>query len=280
MSVAKLAAMELIKTRRRFGVWMALLFFFGFFLINLGSSLIEHIRTGVAGTPLPQSWPGIVGLSGGLGMLVVLVMVVLLTASEKTWRTQRQNVIDGLSRTQFFMAKAITMAALVALLWIGVLALATAFGLVERIGESYELPLVRIIDMQLMGGLLLNLTLVGAMALFFGFAGSSSGAGLALAFLFLFSQTPIGMLMVREGGMWEAMAAFLPSQVLQALTSIMTYDADALSQMLEGMRQMEAAGNSSPMARPLGAAEAMSAAVAYIGAFLGGAWLVIRRRDL
>jgi ABC-2 type transport system permease protein len=280
MSVGKLAAMELIKTRRRFGVWMALLFFFGFFLINLSSSLIEHVRTGVAGTPLPQSWPGIVNLSGGLGLLVVLVMVVLLTASEKTWRTQRQNVIDGLSRTQFFLAKAITMAALVALLWVGVLALTTAFGLAERIGEPAGLPFARTSDVQLMGGLLLNLTLVGAMALFFGIAGSSSGAGLALAFLFMFSQAPIGMLMVREGGMWEAMAAFLPSHVLQALTSATTWDAEALARMLEQTRRMEEAGQSFPAARALSAVEAVGAAAAYSAAFLGAGWLVIRRRDL
>lgn len=280
MTFAKLASIELLKTRKRFAFWMALLFFFGFFVINLGGGLYEHIRTGAAGTPLPRSWPGIVDLSSSLGMLVILVTVVLLTASEKTWRTQRQNVIDGLSRTQFFTAKVITMAAIVTLLWIGVLALTTGAGLIERIGETAELPLVRTLDMQLLGGLLLSLVLIGAMALFFGIAGSSSGAGLALAFLFLFSQTPIGMLMVREGGMWESMAAFLPMQVLQALTSSFTYDAEAFAQVAERMRQMEEAGNAFPAPRMLRAGETLIAAVAYIAAFLGVAWLLIRRRDL
>jgi ABC-2 type transport system permease protein len=280
MSVAKLASIELLKTRKRFAFWMALLFFFGFFIIALGGGLYEHIRTGAAGTPLPRSWQGIINLASSLGMLVILVTVVLLTASEKTWRTQRQNVIDGLSRTQFFTAKVITMAAVVGLLWIGVLSLTAGFGIVERIGETAELPLVRSIDGQLMGGLLLSLVLAGAMALFFGIVGSSSGAGLALAFLFLFSQTPIAMLLVREGGIWEAMAAFLPLQVLQALTSSTTWDAESLANTLERLRQMEEAGSSFSVPRPLGAAETLSAAVAYIAAFLGGAWLVIRRRDL
>lgn len=280
MSVAKLVSIELLKTRKRFGFWMALLFFFGFFVINLGGGLYEHIRTGVAGTPLPQSWPGIVGLSSSFGMLIILVTVILLTASEKTWRTQRQNVIDGLSRTQFFAAKVITMLAIVGLLWIGVLALTTGFGFVERIGDTAELPLIRGIDTKLMGGLLLSLGLVGAMAMFFGMAGSSSGAGLALAFLFLFSQSPIGMLMVREGGMWEAMAAFLPMQVLQALTSAATYDPEALARMAEQLRQMEEAGRSFPMPRSLNALEAVTSAALYVSAFLGAAWLLIRRRDL
>lgn len=280
MSVAKLASIELLKTRKRFAFWMALLFFFGFFILNLGGGLYEHIRRGVAGTPLPQSWPGIVDLTSSLGMLVILVTVVLLTASEKTWRTQRQNVIDGLSRTQFFTAKVITMAAVVALLWIGVLVLTTGSGLVERIGEAAELPLIRGADAKLMGGLLLNLGLVGAMAVFFGIAGSSSGAGLALAFLFLFSQSPIGMLMVREGGMWEAMAAYLPLQVLQALSSAATYDPEALARIAEQLRQMEEAGRSFPMPRRLNALEALTSAVLYVTAFLGAAWLMIRRRDL
>ena len=279
MSIAKLASIELLKTRRRFGFWMAMLFFFGFILISLSGGLVEHIRSGVAGTPLPQSWPGIIDFGGGLGTLVLLVMVVLLTASEKTWRTQRQNVIDGLSRTQFFIAKVMTMVALVLLLWAGVLVLTATFGLLERIGETAELPFARVRDIKLMGGLLLNLTLVGAMALFFGIVSSSSGAGLALAFLFLFSQGLIGMLMVREGGAWAAAAAFVPMQVLQALTSTMTYDPEAMAVMLENMRRMEENGRSS-MPRPLAALEAVTAAVIYIAAFLGVAWLVIRRRDL
>ena len=280
MSVAKLASIELLKTSKRFAFWMALLFFFGFFLINLASGLYEHLRRGVAGTPLPESWPGMVSLSSGLGLLVVLATVVLLTASEKTWRTQRQNVIDGLSRAQFFTAKVITMVAVVLLLWTGVIVLTAIFGLIERAGGAAELPVVRGLDLKLLGGLLLNLGMVGTLALFFGIATSSSGAALALAFLFMFSQSPIGMLMVREGGAWEAMAAFLPMQVLQALTSAVTYDTGALAQFIERLRQMEEAGRSFPMPRPLTAVESVSAAVVYMGAFLGAAWLVMRRRDL
>jgi hypothetical protein len=259
---------------------MAMLFFFGFFIINLGSGLHDHVRRGVAGTPLPESWPGILNLAGSLGMLVILVTVILLTASEKTWRTQRQNVIDGLSRTQFFTAKVITMVMVVAVLWIGVLALTTGFALVERIGETGELPLARATDVRLMAGLLLNLGFVGAMALFFGIVTGSSGAGLALAFLFLFSQSPIGMLMAREGGAWETAAAFLPTQVLQALTHPATYDAEALAQMAERMRQMQDAGSSLSMPRGLNAVEAVGSAAVYIAAFLGTAWFIVRRRDL
>lgn len=280
MSVAKLTSIELLKTRKRFGFWMAMLFFFGFFIINLGSGLYDHVRRGVAGTPLPQSWPGILNLAGSLGMLVILVTVILLTASEKTWRTQRQNVIDGLSRTQFFTAKAITMVVVVAVLWIGVLALTTGFALVERIGETGELPLARATDVRLMAGLLLNLGFVGAMALFFGIVTGSSGAGLALAFLFLFSQSPIAMLMAREGGAWETAAAFLPIQVLQALTHPATYDAEALAQMAERMRQMQEAGSSLSMPRGLNAVEAVGSAAVYMAAFLGTAWFIVRRRDL
>ncbi|HEX2165922.1 MAG TPA: hypothetical protein VHG09_01670 [Longimicrobiales bacterium] len=279
MSVGKLVSIELLKTRKRFAVWMAMLFFFGFFVVNLTGSLIEHIRHDVAGTPLPQSWPGIISFGSGLGVLVLLVTVVLLTASEKTWRTERQNVIDGLSRTQFFTAKMIVMVSLVALLWLGVIVLTAAFGALERLGEAAELPLARGIDLKLMGGLLLNLTLVGAIALFFGTSGSSSGAGLALAFLFLFSQSLIAVLMVRLGGIWEIAAPFLPMQVLQALTSTMTFDPEAFAQMAERMRQMEESGRPS-MPRPLSAIEAVTAALVYIALFLGGAWFAIRRRDL
>lgn len=280
MIVTRLAAIELIKTRKRFGVWMALLLFFGFFAMNLASGYVHHVRNGVAGTPLPQSWPSLIGLAGNLGMLVMLVMVVLLTASEKSWRTERQNVIDGLSRTQFFAAKMLTMSALVVILATGFLLLAGTFGALERMGDVTELPIIRGIDMKMIGGLLLSLTFVGAMALFFGTVASSSGAGLALAFLFLFSQAPIGMLLVREGGALATIATFLPMQVLQALTSSMTYNPEAFARFVAMMEEMAESGRSVPLPRPLELTETLIAAVVQIAAFLAGAWFAIRRRDL
>jgi ABC-2 type transport system permease protein len=280
MIVTKLARIELIKTRKRFGVWMALLFFFGFFAINLVGGYLHHVRRGVAGTPLPQSWPSLIGLAGSLGMLVILVMVVLLTASEKSWRTERQNVIDGLSRTQFFAAKMLTMFALVVILAAGFLLLAGTFGALERMGEVSELPIIRTLDMKMIGGLILSLTFVGAMALFFATVASSSGAGLALAFLFMFSQAPIGMLLVREGGALAAIAAFLPMQVLQALTSAMTYDPEVFAQVVARMEEMAANRGSRSDPRPLALTETVVAAVLQIAAFLAGAWFAIRRRDL
>lgn len=47
---------------------------------------------------LPGVWPATVGVAGALRAFFAAVALILLIAPEFTWKTARQNVIDGLSK--------------------------------------------------------------------------------------------------------------------------------------------------------------------------------------
>ena len=54
---------------------------------------------------LPDAWSQILGEEVMVGFIFASVLVILLVAAEFSWRTARQNVIDGLSKTQWYWAK-------------------------------------------------------------------------------------------------------------------------------------------------------------------------------
>jgi ABC-type transport system involved in multi-copper enzyme maturation permease subunit len=54
----------------------------------------------------PMNWQGLTWIAGLLNPFLVLI-VILYTTNEYTFNTFRQNVIDGLSRTEVFMSKVI-----------------------------------------------------------------------------------------------------------------------------------------------------------------------------
>jgi ABC-type transport system involved in multi-copper enzyme maturation permease subunit len=55
----------------------------------------------------PDVWMNLIWFSGWL-KIVLAIMVVISITNEFTYRTLRQNVIDGLSRTEFLMSKILT----------------------------------------------------------------------------------------------------------------------------------------------------------------------------
>lgn len=273
MIALRLAHIEWLKARRRFVFWTASLFFFGVLLVGLGGGYWEHLKQPALRSGRPV-WDPLIDIGTSLGMLIVLVIVALLTASERNWRTERQNVIDGLSRTQYFAAKLIMTAGVVLLLWGGVLLLGAVFSGLERaLVEAPEPPFMTGLQAKMLGGLLLYLVLTGAIAFFFGTVASSSGAALGLAFVFLMAEAPIMMLMAHRGGAWLEATAYFPFQVLMSLTSDTAYMPEEIEQIATGLRE---AG----MPIVLGAPQAALVAAAYAGVLAAGAWLSIRRRDL
>jgi len=64
---------------------------------------------------LPDAWGQILGQEVLIGFIFASVLLILLVASEFSWRTARQNVIDGLSKTQWYSAKVLLLPFLVAL---------------------------------------------------------------------------------------------------------------------------------------------------------------------
>jgi hypothetical protein len=78
----------------------------------------------------------ILGTAAGLGSLFTGVLMILLFAPEFSWRTARQNVIDGLSKERFYAGKVILLARLVLIL------MATTLGAAVRRSAPVRATLV------------------------------------------------------------------------------------------------------------------------------------------
>ena len=74
----------------------------------------------------PDVWLNLIWCAGLL-KIVLAVMVVISVTNEYTYRTLRQNIIDGLSRSQFLLTKMLTnvLLSLASVLLIGIIALIT-----------------------------------------------------------------------------------------------------------------------------------------------------------
>ncbi|HEX9565860.1 MAG TPA: ABC transporter permease [Gemmatimonadaceae bacterium] len=107
MKLATLLRIEWIKTTRRRAFWVAVGFLAILCMLVLGGEFLQG-RQG-EGAPLvaPFVWATAAAELDAMPAFFLALVVVMLVTSEFSWRTARQNVIDGLSREQFFAAKSL-----------------------------------------------------------------------------------------------------------------------------------------------------------------------------
>jgi ABC-2 type transport system permease protein len=109
--MSSLLAIEWLKLKRYNTFWI-LIFFFVVLLplwnycilsgaVNIGGNGIKLLNQTYS---FPGVW-GNIGFWGSLFLVLLSILIIILTANEFTFRTQRQNVIDGWSRLQFYHAK-------------------------------------------------------------------------------------------------------------------------------------------------------------------------------
>lgn len=271
MTIAGLIRIEWLKARRRTGFWVASLFFFVVIALGTGMEYWRHVRK-------PEQWSGQSGWAGlgggvqGIGFMIVLILVVLLTASEKTWRTERQNVIDGLSRDQYFFGKVLLLLGIVLFFWAGSVLIGGIFEALHfTLPTVADRPFITGDELIRLGALIVYLLLVGAIALFFGTVASSSGAALALAVVLMIAQAPLAFLIAQEGGFWQDLTAWLPFQLLASLGGA------GFSEQFDELQAMTRSGGMPQMLR---AGPAALVALSYSILLAGGAWLSLRTRDL
>lgn len=264
---------EWFKARKRVAFWIALGFYAFFTLMNHGQPFLERSD----GFRLPDIWTDVFGDESTMVVIFAALTLVLLSATEFGWRTARQNVIDGLSKSQWFWGKSLLLP-VVGLAFIGVhLAIPTLLALIRTDFAAAEGPLVPLSVLQAAGGLGLAFLSVAALAFLLSLVIRRTGAALAVWFLWI---GPI------ESGMLPALVRrFLPGQAgwLEylpftngfPLLEFRNYDAPAYERYAAAV---EAAGRTpSP---PVDPAWHLVAAAAWTALLVGIAFISFRRRDL
>jgi hypothetical protein len=105
MRIGALFHIEYIKTVRRRAFWVAIIFLTLISSVAIIGKLLEGRRGLTAPFVAPFSWAMTAVELGPMPAFFLALTIAMLVTSEFSWRTARQNVIDGLSKEQFFVAK-------------------------------------------------------------------------------------------------------------------------------------------------------------------------------
>ena len=114
-----LLAIEWLKIKRYRTFWilvgffLALLFLWNYEAmkgnINIGGGKKNHGMSIISTDySFPQAWSNI-GFWASMFIVFISILVIILTTNEYTYRTNRQNVIDGWTRLQFYHAKVLVV---------------------------------------------------------------------------------------------------------------------------------------------------------------------------
>ena len=264
---------EWFKARKRIVLWMALGFYALVTFMDKAYSFFERSE----GFRLPDIWASVFGDDSATLFLFAAITLVLLTATEFSWRTARQNVIDGLSKSQWFWGKTLLLP-IVGLAFVAAHVLIPGvLALIRTDMGAAASSLVPLSVFQATGGLVLAFLSVGAFAFFLSLAIRKTGAALAVWFLWL-GAIEFGMLpplVQRFLPDYSERLEYLPWRNVFPLLEFRNYDAPTFERMVAAA---EAAGRSTPEAVDLGSHVIM--ATLWTVLFIGSAFIWFRRRDL
>lgn len=269
---------EWFKARKRLAFWLTLGFFSFVTAMNHGSEFFDARDDPETTYALPEAWSNVFSADTSTFLLIfACIGLILLASSEFTWRTARQNVIDGLSKTQWYWGKIMLLPILgvvyvvaVVLIGGGIAWLGTDLG--AAVG-----PILPLGVLKAAGGLLLAFASVGGLALFLALAIRSSGGAMAVWFLWIF---PMEQLIVP--GVLGRIMPFLrdylqyqPFAAAQRLFAYESYDPAAFDRLVTAR---EAAERTPPPPPELTAILWVNGGWAVL--FIGLGFLWFRQRDL
>ena len=260
---------------------MAFLLPLGFFLfvnvMGFGSSYYDARNDPERSFALPEAWSEILSQDIGTFLLIFAsICLIMLVSSEFTWRTARQNVIDGLSKTQWFVGKSMLLPVIGVLFILLSTMIGGVIGWMGTDPATASGPLFTAGVLRAMGALFLAFMSVGGLALFISLAVRGSGGAMAVWFLWIFpmEQLIVPGLLGRIAFLRDYLQ-YQPFLSAQRLLGFENWDPVAFQRLVDARREAERSIPPTPdMATDLWVNAAWALA------FLIGAFLMFRRRDL
>ena len=272
-SVGVLGRIELLKLLKRRIFWVAVALFA--LLVTMKFATASNAAGGAMAFLLapPGAWPATLAIPAAVGPAFLGLVVIALVAPEFTWRTARQNVIDGLGVGRFYAAKCMTVVALSALSVVLALvagSIGAAVGSVEW--ESTGLGAG---DVQFLASYTATSLMAGAAALWLACT-IRAGAPAMVAFIGYAVAEPIATAIL--GGrseLLDTVLSYLPVELAMTLGNRMAHYPEALS----GVREMvELVGMSPPDATAVRGF--LIAVHLYAVALFAAGYATMRYRDL
>jgi len=268
---------EMIKTTKRPAAAVTTGLFVFLLCMITGSAFYQALQDpDKVSFVLPTAWPGLLDDPGVPSAFFVAILLILLVDSEFSWRTARQNVIDGLTKEGWFGGK-LMLYGVVCLAFVALHLLVT--GAVAAYG-SYAIAggipaLARSSDLQMMGADLLMVAGLGSLAMLAAFAVRSAGPAMGLFFFYVaFGEKLIGLALSRLGGA-AATIAFLPMKLFTSVAEPARWDPAAFQKAVAA-----AAKHGRPPPDFSDTTTLAWVGLAEIVVFLALAFLIYRRRDL
>lgn len=275
MKAGVLIRTEWIKARHRVAARVPVLLFVVFISLIFGGSFYVALKEGATPPSLPGAWSNIISGPQSLSLFFVAVVLMLLISSEFTWRTARQNVIDGLSREEWFTAKLLLLPASALLFLVAQVGIGGAFALVGTwMGETSG-PLITAVDLASLGGFALALLGMGSLAFMLAFLTRNSGSAISLFFLYsTIGEALLGLILGRYE-LLKPVVRHLPATTFFKLMERSTFDPAVVERIAAAAA---GAGRTPPPVpnTPL----IITLAITYSVLFIGIAFVVYRRRDL
>jgi hypothetical protein len=200
-----------------------------------------------------------------IAVFFTAIVLILLVSNEFSWRTARQNVIDGLSKEEFFVAKLLLLPVVSLLFFAILVGVGGGFGAAGTQSAGAAGPLLRTVDARALGGALVGLLGWVSFAFLLAVTIRSAGAAMGAFFLYFIVEQAVGGALARLGEGVAAVVRLLPMAVFKALWEPARYGVVPLEK-----------GETLPVATSL----LVVVGAAYALTFVAIAFLLYRRRDL
>lgn len=266
---------EMRKAWKRPATWVTL----GLFGLITFADLFDEFREARKdpGDPffLPDAWSQVLGEEVMIGFIFASVLVILLVAAEFSWRTARQNVIDGQSKTEWYSAKVLLLPLLSTVFLALRVVVGGSFALAGT-DLSTTTALFGAAQLSALGGMFITGLGYTSLALFMATAIRSSGPAMAVWFAwFAFAER---LLVGGLGSLFESLRPVLkwaPVTTFNRLRDYIQYDPDAFRRAVDWAAEHDRPG---PEVEALG--PAIAGSLIWIAALTLVGWLWFRRRDL
>jgi ABC-type transport system involved in multi-copper enzyme maturation permease subunit len=223
---------------------------------------------------LPAEWASILGEASRVPVMFGAVIAILLIASEFSWRTARQNVIDGLSRSEWYWGKAAATAAILTSFCLLHILLGASLALIGTPAGSEAVFTSR--QLIAIGSVLLSVLGYAALALFV--ATLVRGTGAAMAVWLVWVMLAEGILRFAIGRIWEDARPYMtyaPVHAFDEARNYLMYDPAAFE--LAAARRAAA---ELPLPTVGDPSAYLLAVCLWTTGFVVAGWLLFRRRDL